>query len=330
MVSAANPRFPAFYEMLARLTLPGGRVLPAAAFLPHVEDGPLGRAIDRHALASACAALAENPGLRLSVNMSPLSMGDAGWLATLGAAAARDRRVTERLILEITETAAIEQSGQTLDFMEHVRGFGCAFALDDFGAGATGFRHFRDFRFDMVKIDGAFVQGISRSPDARLLVECLMAVARHFEMMTIAERVEMRCRRGDAARPRGRLLPGLSLRPAGRPPRARRRGAPPGRVNPDQPSLTSLLSWTCIAASCSFSDSSSPSLAPPAAPVPGPFCAMPAVNGANMRIAFSNHSMLVRASASKLASAGLASNAWRTCSRIRSWFLAKVSIDASR
>ena len=48
--------------------------------------------------------------------------------------------------------------------MDHVRGFGCAFALDDFGAGATGFRHFRDFRFDMVKIDGAFVQGVSRSP----------------------------------------------------------------------------------------------------------------------------------------------------------------------
>ncbi len=200
VVSAANPRFPAFFEMLARLTLPGGQILPAAAFLPHVEDGPLGRAIDRLALASACAALAETPGLRLSVNMSPRSMGDADWLATLGAAAGRDRRVTDRLILEITETAAIDQSGQTIDFMEHVRGFGCAFALDDFGAGATGFRHFRDFRFDMVKIDGAFVQGVSRSPDARLLVECLMKVARHFEMMAIAERVECAA---DAAALRG-------------------------------------------------------------------------------------------------------------------------------
>jgi len=196
VVSAANPRFPAFFEMLARLTLPDGRILPAAAFLPHVEDGPLGRAIDRYALASACAALAANPGLRLSVNMSPRSMGDASWLAALAAAAGRDRRVTDRLILEITETAAIDQAGQTADFMEHVRGFGCAFALDDFGAGATGFRHFRDFRFDMVKIDGAFAQGVSRSPDARVLVECLVSLARHFEMVTIAERVECA---GDAA-----------------------------------------------------------------------------------------------------------------------------------
>jgi len=190
VVRADAPGFPAFHEMLARLTLPGGAVLPAAAFMPHVEAGPLGRAIDRLALARALEALAADPLLRLSINLSPLSMGDADWLETLGAAAARDRRVTGRLILEITETAALEHSDQTLDFLDHVRGLGCSLALDDFGAGATGFRHFRDFRFDMVKIDGSFIQGVHRSPDARVLVECLMKVARHFEMLVVAERVE--------------------------------------------------------------------------------------------------------------------------------------------
>jgi EAL domain-containing protein (putative c-di-GMP-specific phosphodiesterase class I) len=190
VVRAAAPRFPAFFEMLARLAPASGPLLPAAAFLPHVEDGPLGRAIDRLALAAALAALRADPGLRLSVNMSPLSMGDPDWLGVLGAVAASGDGTPGRLILEITETAALEHSDQTLDFMAHVRRFGCAFALDDFGAGATGFRHFRDFRFDMVKIDGAFVQGVSRSPDAQVLVDCLVRVARHFEMMTIAERVE--------------------------------------------------------------------------------------------------------------------------------------------
>lgn len=190
VVRADAPAFPAFHEMLARLTRPGGAVLPAAAFMPHVEAGPLGRAIDRLALQRAIATLEADPLLRLSINLSPLSMGDADWLGILGAAAARDRRVTGRLILEITETAALEHSDQTLDFLNHVRGFGCTLALDDFGAGATGFRHFRDFRFDMVKIDGSFIQGIHRSPDARVLVECLMKAARHFEMLVVAERVE--------------------------------------------------------------------------------------------------------------------------------------------
>jgi EAL domain-containing protein (putative c-di-GMP-specific phosphodiesterase class I) len=189
VVRSCNPRFPAFFEMLARIVLPDGRVLPAAAFLPHVEEGPLGRAIDRLALDAALEALAGDPALRVSINVSPRSMGDADWLARL-AEAGRERRVTGRLILEITETAALEQSDQTLDFLEHARGFGCALALDDFGAGMTGFRQFRDFRFDIVKIDGCFAQGVSRSPDSRLLVECLVKIARHFEMLTVAERVE--------------------------------------------------------------------------------------------------------------------------------------------
>jgi EAL domain-containing protein (putative c-di-GMP-specific phosphodiesterase class I) len=122
--------------------------------------------------------------------MSPLSMGDEQWLEILADAARDGSGACGRLILEITEAAAIEDAGQTIDFMNHVRATGCAFALDDFGAGATGFKYFRDFRFDMVKIDGSFVDGVSRARDAQVLIECLAAVARHFEMLTVAERVE--------------------------------------------------------------------------------------------------------------------------------------------
>ena len=190
VVSAADPGRPAFFEMLARLRLPDGRLLPAGAFMPAIEAGPLGRAIDRLALAEALKALAADPSLRLSVNMSPLSMGDEGWLALIAAAHRGGSGVCGRLIIEITERAAMADAGQTIDFMNHVRATGCAFALDDFGAGVTGFRHFRDFRFDIVKIDGAFVHGVHASRDAQVLVECLAAVARHFEMLTVAERVE--------------------------------------------------------------------------------------------------------------------------------------------
>jgi len=187
VVRTANTRFPAFFESLARLRLPNGEILPASAFMPAIEAGPLGRVVDRLALANALKTLAANPGSRLSVNMSPLSMGDEEWLAVLARA---ERGVCNRLIIEITEDAAMQDVGQTIDFMDHVRATGCAFALDDFGAGATGFKYFRDFRFDMVKIDGSFVDGVAKARDAQVLVECLAAVARHFEMLTVAERVE--------------------------------------------------------------------------------------------------------------------------------------------
>ena len=190
VVRASNPRFPAFFEALARMRHPNGDVGPAGAFLPAVEAGPIGRAIDRLALSNALDMLRENQGIRLAINMSPRSMGDADWLDILADAARRDRSACGRLILEITEAAAMDDPSQTVDFMDHARRSGCAFALDDFGAGATSFRYFRDFRFDMVKIDGSFVAGIAAARDAQVLVECLMAVAKHFEMITVAERVE--------------------------------------------------------------------------------------------------------------------------------------------
>lgn len=189
VVRADNPRFVAFHEMLARMTLPDGKVLAAGAFLPMVGEGELGREIDRLALAKALESLAADPRLRLSINVSPLTMGDADWLALL--AAETRRSVTGRLILEVTEDSAIGEVEQTRDFMNHVRAFGCAFALDDFGAGATGFRHFRELRFDLVKLDGDFARGIHRMRDAQVLVECLATVARHFEMLVVAERIEV-------------------------------------------------------------------------------------------------------------------------------------------
>jgi len=190
VVRAGNPAMPAFFEMLARLRLPDGQLLAAGAFLPAIEAGSLGRAIDRLALTEALKALAADPALRLSVNVSPHSMGDEGWLILIAAAARGGSGVCGRLILEITENAAMADAAQTIDFMDHVRATGCAFALDDFGAGTTGFRHFRDFRFDMVKIDGAFIRGVHAAPDSQVLVECLAGVARHFEMMVVAEQVE--------------------------------------------------------------------------------------------------------------------------------------------
>jgi EAL domain-containing protein (putative c-di-GMP-specific phosphodiesterase class I) len=190
VVQARNPRQPAFFELLARMRTPNGELLSAGAFLPAVEAGPLGRAIDRLALAHALRALKADPALRLSVNMSPLSMGDEEWLDLFARAAREDASLLGRLILEITENDAMQSVVQTIDFMAHVRATGVAFALDDFGAGATGFRYFRDFRFDMVKIDGAFVRGVHAQPDAQVLVQALAGVARHFEMLAVAEFVE--------------------------------------------------------------------------------------------------------------------------------------------
>ena len=107
VVQARNPRIPAFFEMLARLRMPDGQVLPAGAFLPAVEAGPLGRAIDRLALAHALKALRGRPGAAaLGQHVAALD----GRRAVAGDRSPRRPRgsgACGRLILEITEDAAM-------------------------------------------------------------------------------------------------------------------------------------------------------------------------------------------------------------------------------
>ena len=190
VVSSADPGRIAFHEGLIRLLDPQGRVIPAASFMSAVENQELGREIDMLALETGMAALMRNPDLRLSVNMSARSIGYPRWMAVLHRGLAADPTCGERLILEITETSAILVPELVAAFMAELQGKGIAFALDDFGAGYTAFRYFRDFYFDILKIDGQFIRNIDQDADNQVLVAALLSIAQHFDMACVAEAVE--------------------------------------------------------------------------------------------------------------------------------------------
>ena len=190
IVQAGTPHNPAFFEGLIRLSDPGGRLVPARDFIEVVEGTELGAEIDALALDLGLAALRTHPGLRLAVNMSTHSIGAPRWCDTLRRGLDADATVGERLILEVTETSAMGAPDQVAAFMRDLHGRGVAFALDDFGAGATSFRYLRDFRFDIVKIDGQFIGGLGHNTDNQVLVKAMVSIARHFEMLTVAEKVE--------------------------------------------------------------------------------------------------------------------------------------------
>jgi EAL domain-containing protein (putative c-di-GMP-specific phosphodiesterase class I) len=124
------------------------------------------------------------------VNISTRTMRDRAWLRDLRETHARRPDVAERLIVELTESAAVTDAERTKAFLDEVRGLGVAIALDDFGAGYSSFRYVRDFRPDWVKIDGGFVRGVAESADNRLFVDTLVGIARNFDMATVAEFVE--------------------------------------------------------------------------------------------------------------------------------------------
>lgn len=190
IVQSARTDRPAFYEGLIRVLDDNGRIIPARDFIETVETTELGRQIDCLSLEMGLISLAEDPGLRLSVNMSARSIGYPNWLKTLNRGLAIDDTVAERLILEITESSAMAIPDLVTVFMQDLQARGVSFALDDFGAGYTSFRYLREFYFDMIKIDGQFIKGIADNPDNQVLTQALMSIARHFDMFTIAEAVE--------------------------------------------------------------------------------------------------------------------------------------------
>ena len=177
----------AFYEGLVRIRMPDGTIVAAGRFMPFVDSTPLGTEIDRRVLRLALAFLGDHPDTRLSINMGVASMTDPVWRGILEEA---DSRLCERLIVEITEGTAMSDVDITNAFLHGVRQKGCSVALDDFGTGATTFRYFKDFLFDFVKIDGMFIRDLALDKTNQVLVEALVNISKHFDMVTIAEFVE--------------------------------------------------------------------------------------------------------------------------------------------
>tara|TARA_R110002073_G_scaffold1471_10_gene10198 strand:+ start:7116 stop:7952 length:837 start_codon:yes stop_codon:yes gene_type:complete len=190
VVQARMTNRPAFYEAFIRILDEKGRVIPARDFMGDVETSELGRRIDCLALELGLIALAREPSIRLAVNMSARSIGYPTWLSTLERGLRADPSIAERLILEITESSAMVMPDLVTVFMADMQARGICFALDDFGAGYTAFRYLKDFYFDIIKIDGQFIRGIHADPDNQVLAQALIAIARQFDMFTVAESVE--------------------------------------------------------------------------------------------------------------------------------------------
>jgi EAL domain-containing protein (putative c-di-GMP-specific phosphodiesterase class I) len=190
IVQSARPDLPAFYEGLLRVLDQNGRVIPAREFMHLAETSEVGRELDCLAMRAGLRALFNAPDIRISLNMSARSIGYPKWKETLMKGLKKDPTIAERLILEISESSAMLMPDLVCVFMLEMQALGVSFALDDFGSSYTVFRHFKEFSFDIVKIDGAFTRGIATDPANQVMMQALISLASHFDMYTVAEFVE--------------------------------------------------------------------------------------------------------------------------------------------
>ncbi|MET4172833.1 diguanylate cyclase (GGDEF)-like protein [Bradyrhizobium sp. LA6.1] len=189
-VVSAVSRDCAFHECLVRMDQGDGQVLLAPDIVPVAERLGLIRLVDHRVLELVVAELAAAPDICLSLNISPDTTMDPDWWAGIESLMLAHPGVAERLIVEITETVAIQDIDDVRGFVTRLKNFGSRIAIDDFGAGYTSFRNLRKLGVDIVKIDGAFVQNITRSADDRAFVQTLIDLARRLDIKTVAEWVQ--------------------------------------------------------------------------------------------------------------------------------------------
>jgi EAL domain-containing protein (putative c-di-GMP-specific phosphodiesterase class I) len=183
----ARSRRISHYECLLRMVKPDGSILTAGHFVPAAEQMGIVHLVDRFALEATVGQLKANKGVTLAVNVSGTAASDPAWLQNFVDYVRTEQSVAKRLIVELTETAALHHFEENARFVSQLREIGVRVAIDDFGAGYTSFRNLQMLHVDTVKIDGSYVKDLSHSPENQVFVRTLVGLARSFNIKTVAE-----------------------------------------------------------------------------------------------------------------------------------------------
>jgi diguanylate cyclase (GGDEF)-like protein len=182
------------YELLLRMTGDEGELLPASAFIEAAERSGMIQELDRWVVARALEVLGrrerEGDPVSLHVNLSGASLTDVSVLEFI------ERRLDEgdadpsRCTFEITATPSANDFVKAGGFADRLTEFGCQVAIDDYGSGFGPFHYLKQLPFDLIKIDGTFVQDMPRNDADQLTVQAIVQIARGLGKTTIAEYVQ--------------------------------------------------------------------------------------------------------------------------------------------
>lgn len=179
------------FEALARwIDADLGFVSPAV-FVPLAEERGFIDALSETLLRKAAeAALSWPRELFLSFNLSSAQLMDPGTTETILATLARVGLDPYRLELEITETAVMTSADTAQRIITDLRQQGVRISLDDFGTGQSSLGRLRDFTFDKVKIDRAFVSRITTDRASEHIVKAIIAMCDGLNLAVVAEGIE--------------------------------------------------------------------------------------------------------------------------------------------
>ena len=146
--------------------------------------------LDWAVVSAVCEAAGAAGGTRVACNLSGLSLQSPKFREEMRKLLEKAPGMADRLVVEITETAEIEQEEEAIRMIALLREHNIPVCLDDFGAGAAAFRYLRAFNVDYVKVDGIYVANALQSERDRGFIAAMVDLARTVGAQVVAERIE--------------------------------------------------------------------------------------------------------------------------------------------
>lgn len=188
-------RRPLGSEALIRWRHPQLGVLAPDRFLPLADELGMQGDIGRYALGTACreasAMRAEGLGeLTVAVNVSAMEFRRSGFADEVLRALTESGLPGDRLELEITETAVMQDAGASIAALRRLKRMGVSISVDDFGTGYSSLSYLRRLPIDILKIDRSFLADLTRQSDNHAIVRTIVALAKTLRLSIVAEGVE--------------------------------------------------------------------------------------------------------------------------------------------
>jgi PAS domain S-box-containing protein len=179
------------FEALIRWQHPSGELILPDRFIPLAERSglitPLTGNLLRHVMA---AAMALPDHLHFSVNVSPLQLRDDTLPQMFEAAASAAQFPLQRVTVEITESALIDNLERAASIAADLKSLGLQLAVDDFGTGYSSLKHLQALPFDVIKVDQSFVRCMVERRESRKIVSAVLGLGQTLGLRTVAEGVE--------------------------------------------------------------------------------------------------------------------------------------------
>jgi PAS domain S-box-containing protein len=179
------------FEVLSRWKHPVMGMIPPDRFIPLAEETGLIGLLTEKILGKAFAAVSVLPGtFSLSVNVSALQFRDRDLPVLIEQAVLRGGFACHRLILEVTESALVDNLQQAREISMRLKELGIRLALDDFGTGYSSLRHLQALPFDELKVDASFVGSMDHTRGSRKIAAAIVGLGHSLGLITVAEGIE--------------------------------------------------------------------------------------------------------------------------------------------